>query len=60
MYQVGSGNNKDCEEWFFDRLVRSMPIYIPGSGMQIVNIAHAADNAHMIALAVGNEKAYGQ
>jgi len=59
-YMVGSGNNKDCEEWFFDRMVRSMPIYIPGSGMQIVNVAHASDNAHMIALAVGNEKAHGQ
>jgi nucleoside-diphosphate-sugar epimerase len=27
---------------------------------QIVNIAHARDNAHMIALAVGNPAAYGE
>jgi nucleoside-diphosphate-sugar epimerase len=47
-------------EYFFDRLVRGRPILIPGSGDQIVNIAHAGDNAHMIALAVGNPAAYGQ
>jgi len=59
-YMVGRLNNKDCEEYFFDRIVRGRPIVIPGSGEQIVNIAHAADNAHMIALAVGNKDAYGQ
>lgn len=21
-YMIGSGNNKDCEEWFFDRKCR--------------------------------------
>lgn len=59
-YIVGQGNNKDCEEYFFDRIVRGRPILIPGSGDQLVNIAHASDNAHMIALAVNNEAAYGQ
>jgi len=59
-YMVGEGNNKDCEEYFFDRIVRGRPILIPGSGDQVTNIAHASDNAHMIALAVGNEAAYNQ
>eukprot|EP00854_Cymbomonas_tetramitiformis_P007651 gene7651-9115_t len=59
-YIIGSGNNKDCEEFFFDRLVRGRPVLIPGSGQQIVNVAHARDNAHMIALAVGDEAAHGQ
>ncbi|CAN6165583.1 unnamed protein product [Urochloa humidicola] len=32
-YMIGSGNNKDCEEWFFDRIVRGRPVPIPGNGM---------------------------
>ncbi|KAG8081172.1 hypothetical protein GUJ93_ZPchr0007g5473 [Zizania palustris] len=51
-YMIGSGNNKDCEEWFFDRIVRKRPVPIPGSGMQITNIAHVRDLASMLALAV--------
>ncbi|KAG8081174.1 hypothetical protein GUJ93_ZPchr0007g5473 [Zizania palustris] len=80
-YMIGSGNNKDCEEWFFDSkntnppakilanfqiptrtnlrkkrnlagIVRKRPVPIPGSGMQITNIAHVRDLASMLALAV--------
>ncbi|KAL5196798.1 hypothetical protein ABZP36_000310 [Zizania latifolia] len=51
-YMIGSGNNKDCEEWFFDRIVRKRPVPIPGSGMQVTNIAHVRDLASMLALAV--------
>lgn len=51
-YMIGSGNNKDCEEWFFDRIVRKRPVPIPGSGMQLTNISHVRDLASMLALAV--------
>eukprot|EP00897_Mesotaenium_endlicherianum_P011017 jgi/Mesen1/9944/ME000705S09078 len=51
-YITGDGNNKDCEEWFFDRIVRDRPVPIPGSGLQTTVIAHVADMASMIALAV--------
>eukprot|EP00958_Prasinococcus_capsulatus_P020139 scaffold2572_cov391-Prasinococcus_capsulatus_cf.AAC.5 len=53
-YITGTKKNKDCEEYFFDRIVRNRPILIPGSGMQMTNIAHHEDLASMIAAAVGN------
>ncbi|PSS14618.1 Chloroplast stem-loop binding protein [Actinidia chinensis var. chinensis] len=56
-YMIGSGNNKDCEEWFFDRIVRGRPVPIPGSGMQLTNISHARDLSSMLALAVENPSA---
>lgn len=56
-YMIGSGNNKDCEEWFFDRIVRGRPVLIPGSGMQLTNIAHVRDLSSMLALAVQNPAA---
>lgn len=51
-YMIGSGNNKDCEEWFFDRIVRGRPVPIPGSGMQLTNISHVRDLSSMLTLAV--------
>ncbi|KAJ1288622.1 hypothetical protein BS78_02G102100 [Paspalum vaginatum] len=51
-YMIGSGNNKDCEEWFFDRIVRKRPVPIPGNGMQLTNISHVRDLSSMLALAV--------
>ncbi|XP_020584826.1 chloroplast stem-loop binding protein of 41 kDa a, chloroplastic, partial [Phalaenopsis equestris] len=51
-YMLGSGNNKDCEEWFFDRIVRGRPVPIPGSGMQLTNISHVRDLSTMLFLAV--------
>lgn len=56
-YMTGSGNNKDCEEWFFDRIVRDRPIPIPGSGMQLTNISHVRDLSSMLSHAVGNPTA---
>lgn len=53
-YMIGSGNNKDCEEWFFDRIVRKRPVPIPGSGMQLTNIAHVRDLSSMLTAAVEN------
>lgn len=51
-YMIGSGNNKDCEEWFFDRIVRGRPVPIPGSGMQLTNISHVRDLSSMLSVAV--------
>ncbi|KAJ7972796.1 chloroplast stem-loop binding protein of 41 kDa [Quillaja saponaria] len=51
-YMLGSGNNKDCEEWFFDRIVRDRPVPIPGSGLQLTNISHVRDLSSMLTLAV--------
>ncbi|KAL4310744.1 hypothetical protein GQ457_01G053220 [Hibiscus cannabinus] len=56
-YMIGSGNNKDCEEWFFDRNVRNRPVPIPGSGMQLTNIAHVRDLSSMLTLAVEKPEA---
>ncbi|KAL4382973.1 hypothetical protein GQ457_15G022860 [Hibiscus cannabinus] len=56
-YMIGSGNNKDCEEWFFDRIVRNRPVPIPGSGMQLTNIAHVRDLSSMLTLAVEKSEA---
>lgn len=56
-YMIGSGNNKDCEEWFFDRIVRDRPVPIPGSGMQLTNISHVRDLSSMLTVAVENPSA---
>ncbi|XWS46820.1 hypothetical protein CRYUN_Cryun14cG0101100 [Craigia yunnanensis] len=56
-YMIGSGNNKDSEEWFFDRIVRKRPVPIPGSGMQLTNIAHVRDLSSMLTLAVEKPEA---
>ncbi|XP_031121964.1 chloroplast stem-loop binding protein of 41 kDa a, chloroplastic [Ipomoea triloba] len=56
-YMIGSGNNKDCEEWFFDRIVRGRAVPIPGSGMQLTNISHVRDLSSMLTLAVENPDA---
>eukprot|EP00271_Cylindrocystis_brebissonii_P021707 TRINITY_DN791_c0_g2_i1.p1 TRINITY_DN791_c0_g2~~TRINITY_DN791_c0_g2_i1.p1 ORF type:complete len:411 (+),score=80.10 TRINITY_DN791_c0_g2_i1:42-1274(+) len=56
-YITGYLNNKDCEEWFFDRIVRDRPVPIPGSGLQMTVIAPVYDMAAMIALAVEKPEA---
>lgn len=56
-YVTGHGSNKDCEEWFFDRIARGRRIPIPGCGMQLTNVTHAEDLGAMIAAAVGAETA---
>ncbi|EEF41706.1 NAD dependent epimerase/dehydratase, putative [Ricinus communis] len=58
-YMIGSGNNKDCEEWFFDRIVRKRPVPIPGSGMQLTNISHVRDLSSMLTKSVENPEAAG-
>jgi nucleoside-diphosphate-sugar epimerase len=56
----GYGSNKDCEEYFFDRIARGRAICIPGSGVQMTVVAHAEDLSTMLAAAIGNPAANGQ
>ena len=41
-YITGDANNKDCEEWFFDRIARNRPVPVPGDGMAITNVAQVS------------------
>jgi hypothetical protein len=56
-YLTGYGSNKDCEEWFFDRLARGRALPIPGPGVQLTVVAHAEDIAAMLAAAVAQPAA---
>jgi len=56
-YLTGYGSNKDCEEWFFDRLARGRAIPIPGAGVQLTVVAHSEDIAAMLAAAVAQPEA---
>ncbi|QDZ22629.1 chloroplast stem-loop-binding protein [Chloropicon primus] len=58
-YITGDANNKDCEEWFFDRIARGRPVPIPGDGMATTNVAQVEDMAKMMTLAVENDQAHG-
>lgn len=56
-YMTGDGNNKDCEEWFFDRIARGRPVCIPAPGIQVTNISHVRDLSSMLTLAVEKPEA---
>ena len=56
----GPHQGKSYLAFFFDRLTRNRPVPVPGDGSQFVTMTHAADNAAMIAAAIGNEKAVGE
>ncbi|KAG0603764.1 hypothetical protein M758_10G119000 [Ceratodon purpureus] len=56
-YMTGDGNNKDCEEWFFDRISRDRPVCIPAPGIQVTNISHVRDLSSMLTLAVEKPEA---
>lgn len=59
-YIYGPKQGKSYLASFFDRLTRGRAVPVPNAGDQYVTITHAADNAAMIAAAIGNEKAVGQ
>jgi len=59
-YIYGPKQGKSYLAFFFDRLTRGRPVPVPGDGKQSVTMTHAADNAAMIAAAIGNEKAVGE
>merc|ERR1719327_1254485 len=58
-YIYGPNQGKSYLAFFFDRLTRGMPVPVPNGGDQSVTMTHAADNAAMIAAAVGNADAAG-
>jgi len=46
-----------CSDYFFDRLVRGLPIPIPGDGTQKVSLTHSEDVAALLASPLNNEPA---
>lgn len=59
-YIYGSGNYNDLEAWFFDRLVRNLPILIPGNGLHFTQFGHVQDLAMAMANILDNPQAVGQ
>mmetsp|Transcript_5849 Transcript_5849/g.17515 ORF Transcript_5849/g.17515 Transcript_5849/m.17515 type:complete len:355 (+) Transcript_5849:1457-2521(+) len=59
-YIYGPAQGKSYLAFFFDRITRGRPVPVPNGGDQLVTMTHAADNAAMVAAAVGNEAAVGE
>jgi nucleoside-diphosphate-sugar epimerase len=57
LYIYGAYTNKDCEQWFLDRIVRGRPVPIPAPGVQLVTLSHVDDLAAAMAAVVGNDGA---
>jgi nucleoside-diphosphate-sugar epimerase len=48
-YIYGSKSNKDdYVDWYFDRLVRELPLPIPGDGTQKVSLTNSEDVASLV------------
>lgn len=60
LYIYGAHTNKDCEQWFLDRIVRGRPVPIPAPGVQLVTLSHVEDLADAMAAVVGCEGAKRQ
>lgn len=60
LYIYGDYTNKDCEQWFMDRISRGRPVPIPSPGVQLVTLSHVDDLASAMAAVVGNEGAKRQ
>jgi nucleoside-diphosphate-sugar epimerase len=57
-YIYGPKANKfDYLDWFFDRLVRNLPLPIPGDGQQKVSLTHAEDVATLLCSPLNDEAA---
>lgn len=59
-YIYGPKQGKSYLKYFFDRAARNRPVLVPNGGDQLVTMTHAADNAAMVAAAIGNAKAAGE
>ncbi len=60
VYIYGAGNYNDLEAWFFDRLSRDLPIFIPDDGLYFTQFGHVDDLALAMSKVLGNQKAIGQ
>jgi nucleoside-diphosphate-sugar epimerase len=60
VYIYGSGNYNDLEAWFFDRLLRNLPILIPSGGLHFTQFGHVEDLAIAMSKVLGNSQAIGQ
>jgi hypothetical protein len=57
-YIYGPKSNKhDYIDWYFDRLVREVPLPIPGDGTQKVSLTNAEDVAEILASPLNDEAA---
>eukprot|EP00558_Chaetoceros_sp_UNC1202_P004216 CAMPEP_0197250010 /NCGR_PEP_ID=MMETSP1429-20130617/50639_1 /TAXON_ID=49237 /ORGANISM="Chaetoceros sp., Strain UNC1202" /LENGTH=293 /DNA_ID=CAMNT_0042711735 /DNA_START=33 /DNA_END=914 /DNA_ORIENTATION=- len=57
-YIYGPKSNKnDYIDWYFDRLVRDLPLPIPGDGTQKVSLTNSEDVASLLASVLDNEEA---
>lgn len=57
-YIYGPKSNKwDYIDWYFDRLVRRVPLPIPGDGSQKVSLTNSEDVASLLASVLNNEAA---
>lgn len=59
-YIYGPYTNKDCEQFFIDRIIRDRPVPVPAPGIQLVNLSHVEDLASMLATVPGNAAAVKQ
>jgi UDP-glucose 4-epimerase len=59
-YIYGPQNYNDLEAWFFDRIVRDLPIPIPGNGLHLTQLGHVQDLATAMVATLGNAKVIGQ
>jgi len=57
LYIYGPLTNKDCEQWFLDRIMRDRPVPIPAPGSSLCSVTHVEDVAGMLAAAIGNPNA---
>uniref|UniRef100_A0A7S3L685 NAD-dependent epimerase/dehydratase domain-containing protein n=1 Tax=Amphora coffeiformis TaxID=265554 RepID=A0A7S3L685_9STRA len=57
-YIYGPKANKyDYIDWYFDRIVRGLPLPIPGDGKQLVSLTNSEDVASLLAAPLLNEEA---
>jgi nucleoside-diphosphate-sugar epimerase len=57
-YIYGPKANKyDYIDWYFDRIVRGLPLPIPGDGTQLVSLTNSEDVASILAAPLMNEEA---
>lgn len=50
-------NKHDYIDWYFDRLVRNLPLPIPGDGQQLVSLTNSEDVASLLAAPLTNQQA---